>query len=49
MKKDIIATAKREIAEENKHEKVTEAKNIIRQIEILKAQLAELNKQISEL
>jgi len=43
----IIKAAKREIAEENKREKVAEAKNIIRQIEILKAQLAELNKQIA--
>ena len=47
--KDIIKTAKREIAEENKLMKVVEAKSIIRQIEILKAQLAELNRQIAEI
>ena len=46
---DAIRQAKRELDEETKREKVEEAKNILRQIEMLKAQLAALQRQIKEL
>lgn len=47
--KAIIKQAMAEVAEEKKLEKLEEAKNVIRQIEVLKAQLAELQKQIDEM
>ncbi len=47
--KAIIKQAMKEIAKENKLEKLVEAKNIIRQIEILEKQLADLRKQITNI
>jgi len=49
MNKEIIAQAKKEIKEENKKDAVNQAKNILRQIDILRENIIELEIQLSEL